>query len=235
MFRQRARANLPTVLLTLASIIQAVALEMYWNRIADNEAMWALSYDALLGWLLAVAVLCGILLLWVYYAQLVMRFVWVPEIEDSLLPFGFGLLEFALIEFMDTAHIPIWFAIYGSVFLFAGWASYSTFTRAQRDPENRWFFTSGGINRRALLGPTIIAALLLWGFGLLCWVLGPPAHLILLPVTIAVTLQQLYKQHLHWRASLSLEDNYLAAAGNRASAESPHPQPAAEGRSDQSG
>lgn len=34
--RERARANLPTVLLTLLSIVQALALEILWTHVREN-------------------------------------------------------------------------------------------------------------------------------------------------------------------------------------------------------
>ena len=45
----RAQAHFPTVLLTLISIIQALALELLWAKIMKSEFLWTFNRDAILG------------------------------------------------------------------------------------------------------------------------------------------------------------------------------------------
>ncbi len=49
--RMRAREQFPSVLLTLLSIIQAIALESLWDHARHRPELYSVSWDALLGWL----------------------------------------------------------------------------------------------------------------------------------------------------------------------------------------
>ena len=48
--RQRAHEHFPAVLLTLISIIQALALELLWGKITGTESLWQADMVALVGW-----------------------------------------------------------------------------------------------------------------------------------------------------------------------------------------
>ncbi len=48
--RDRARAQFPMILLTLISIIQALALELLWSQVTDSAFLYELNTAALLGW-----------------------------------------------------------------------------------------------------------------------------------------------------------------------------------------
>ena len=101
--RDRAKEQLPSVLLTLMSIIQALALEFLWDvvRVTPREFTW----DAVLDWLQIAANMLGILQLWLFYTSAAMRFRWVPTTQDLLFPFVIGILEFTLIDLTSGAHI----------------------------------------------------------------------------------------------------------------------------------
>lgn len=47
--RTRAQTHFPTVLLTLISIIQALALELMWSKIIDSDWLLVLDFQALIG------------------------------------------------------------------------------------------------------------------------------------------------------------------------------------------
>jgi len=44
--RARAQAQFPGVLLTLISIIQALALELMWSKIMENPFLWQWSFSS---------------------------------------------------------------------------------------------------------------------------------------------------------------------------------------------
>ncbi len=48
--RARAQTQFPTVLLTLISIIQALALELMWSKIAESDFLWTLDINAIIAW-----------------------------------------------------------------------------------------------------------------------------------------------------------------------------------------
>ena len=98
--RNRATDLLPSVLLTVLSMIQALALELLWTRLRESPYLWTASWDALLGWTQATAMLLGFLVVWLLYISFVMRFRWLPSLSDSVIPFGIGILEFSLIDLM---------------------------------------------------------------------------------------------------------------------------------------
>ena len=48
--RARAKAQMPTVLLTLLSILQALALELLWTHIREHGYLMTTSWGAALSW-----------------------------------------------------------------------------------------------------------------------------------------------------------------------------------------
>ena len=82
--RERAKEHFPAVLLTLLSIVQALALELLWSHLQKADHLFALSAVNVTLWLQIVATFFGIVLIWVVYASNVMRFRWVPATSDSV-------------------------------------------------------------------------------------------------------------------------------------------------------
>ena len=94
--RERAKEHFPSVLLTLLSIIQALALELLWNRLRGNDYFWDGGISAVVGWTQAAVLLLGIFQVWLFYTSIVMRFRWVPTTRDAVIPFVMGALELLL-------------------------------------------------------------------------------------------------------------------------------------------
>lgn len=140
--RNRARANLPTVLLTLLSIVQALALEFLWDHIREVQDLFTLSWLNALLWLQLSATLIGLVLIWIVYASHVMRLIWVPTTTDSVYPFAIGLLEFILIELLRPADAGKWLICYAAIFALMVWVSHRTMRRARLDGANESFFKS---------------------------------------------------------------------------------------------
>lgn len=138
--RSRAKAHLPHVLLTLLSIIQALALELFWSEVHTLDVLFTLSWPAVSTWIQVTATFLGILVIWVVYATTVMRFSWVPGISDSVVPFFVGLLQFVLIESIGMASAGSWFISLALIFALMHGESHLIMRRARRDPDNVEFF-----------------------------------------------------------------------------------------------
>jgi hypothetical protein len=136
----RARDIVPSVLLTLLSIIQALALELLWSRLRETAYLWTASWESVLGWAQVFAMVLGFLQVWLFYTSIVMRFRWAPSLRDSILPFVIGILEFSLIELMGPDSLGPWFYTIALVFAVSVWTSQEIYQRARHDPENSEFF-----------------------------------------------------------------------------------------------
>ena len=99
--RDRAKEHFPMVLLTLLSIVQALALELLWSHVVEADYLYESPLDALVTWIQIAATFTGLILIWVVYASNTMRFRWVPVTVDSVYPFIIGVLEFMLVETLD--------------------------------------------------------------------------------------------------------------------------------------
>ncbi len=132
--RNRAKDQLPQVLLTLMSIIQALALEFLWDdvRVAERALRW----DAVSTWLQIVANMLAIVQVWLIYTSATMRVRWTPSMRDLLIPFLIGILEFILIDVTGPDHRGLWFLTLASVYIVASWDAQSVFSRARLDPDN---------------------------------------------------------------------------------------------------
>ena len=80
--RKRAKDHLPTVLLTLLSIVQALALELLWSHLRAANYIFELSWLAFISWAQIAATFLGIVLIWIVYVSNVVRFRWVPTTSD---------------------------------------------------------------------------------------------------------------------------------------------------------
>jgi hypothetical protein len=218
MMRTRATELLPSVLLTVLSMIQALALELLWSRLRESSYLWTLGWDALLGWTQVAAgwdallgwtqvaaMLLGFLQVWLFYTSLVMRFRWRPSIGDSIVPFGIGLLEFSLVDLMGPDSLGPWFYVLALVFAVSVWASHTVFQRARREPSNREFFESVEPATIRDFVPSVGA---IAGLGLLGLILhlsgsgGWPAFAAML-IAIGALAHQLVLTRRYWEQSLS--------------------------------
>jgi hypothetical protein len=164
--RNRAKDMLPSMLLTLMSIIQALALEFLWDRVRVAEQ--ALTWAAVLVWIQITANMLGILQVWLFYVSVAMRFRWVPTSNDLLLPFLIGILEFTMIDLTGSAHLPLWFATLATVYAIAAWDAQNVMARARRDGDNEEFFKHlRPATMRDLGGPVLaVGGLMLFGIAI---------------------------------------------------------------------
>jgi hypothetical protein len=140
--RERAKEHFPTVLLTLLSIVQALALEMLWSHIDSAGYLLEANWIAVISWLQIVATALGFVIIWVVYASNVMRFSWVPATTDSMYPFIIGLLEFLLVKTLGSDWLGPWFVFLALIVALMNWIAHITMRRARRDPDNEAFFSS---------------------------------------------------------------------------------------------
>jgi len=164
------------VLLTLLSIVQALALELLWAHLGEQPYLYQWTFVALLSWMQIGATLLGILLIWVIYSSLVMRFSWVPTTTDTIFPFLVGIVEFAQISALGPDQVGLWFIILSLLFAGMSWISQVTMRRARLDGDNEEFFA--GLNpatwrdHLTTVIPVVVLAtigLVLWGSGQVGW------------------------------------------------------------------
>jgi len=128
------------VLLTLLSIVQALALELLWSQVRESTYLFDLTWLALLTWIQVLTSFLGIVLIWIVYASTAMRFRWVPSTSDSVYPFIIGVCEFALVELHEPEYFGWWFICLALIFALMTWVSHGKMRRARQDGENDEFF-----------------------------------------------------------------------------------------------
>ncbi len=204
----RAKELAPSVLVTLLSIIQALSLEVLWSALIEKEHLWQGGWAAWIGWCQVLAVLIGIALVWVFYTTIVMRFVWLPNVRDSVIPFALGLGEFVLADLLEPRWLSVWFLVMAGVFTYSTWASYLMFRSAAADPENADFFQRNQLRLRDTLVPEAFFAAAIAGFGGIIFLIGPtgwPAMACML-LTLGFLLVQLDQLRRYWKKTMFPEE-----------------------------
>jgi hypothetical protein len=203
--RDRAKEHFPTVLLTLLSIVQALALELLWSHVRETPYLFEPSWMMVLSWAQISATLMGLVLIWVVYANNVMLFRWVPATSESVYPFLIGLIEFMLIETLGSDEIGLWFLFHASIFGTMIWVAHANMRRARQDSDNENFFRGYSAAQLSDFYPAIaiVCSLVLVGIYLLIsghrgWV----AMLALL-ATNAMLGWQFYTAAVFWKRTVS--------------------------------
>lgn len=196
------------VLLTLLSIVQALALELLWGHVREHAYLLAGSWLAVLGWVQIGATLIGILLIWLVYSGMVMRFRWVPTTSDMVLPFFIGIIEFVLIASLGPDTMGQWCLMLGVVFAVTTWVSQTIMRRAREDGDNAEFFSRFAPAtlrdyRLQILVVGVLAVLggVLWGSGQQGWL----ALLALAFGSVSLGWQAWMISHF-WRRSMALAE-----------------------------
>lgn len=217
--RRRATELLPQILLTLLSIIQALALELLWGRIFESDYLFEGGLTAVAGWLQFSAVTIGIVLIWLTYTGQVMRFIWVPRTRDSIFPFAIGLLEFTLIESAGPAHPVAWLVWMAVVFALATFVSNDIFVVAtSKDGETpassralgtveRWAGLIGAALHLGMAGAVALAG----GYGIVA--------VTCFALVNALLLFQMRMVHLYLHRAITQPETSDRAHGSAASRE----------------
>lgn len=204
---ERAKELLPAVILTILSMIQALALELFWTRFTESDYLWGIGWHAAIGWLQLITMFIGILLIWVFYVSFVLRFTWLPSLEDTVIPFFIGLMEFAMIDLLHPDSLSQWCLLLALVFGVATAASHLTMRRAREDPANDYFFSqvppaSWGDYRISILVVVALASMagLLWIFDH-----NRALSILALVIGLAGMIYQLDRARYYWMHSLVQE------------------------------
>lgn len=183
--RERAQQQFPAVLLTLISIIQALALELMWSTIVTNEFLLQFNMKSLVAWGMLSVTLMGILLIWVLYTTLVMGFVWQPSLRDSLLPFIIGIQEFMLLSLIGPEFHSVWLYVLASLFVTVNWIVHISLRRARKHPANSQYFSKISPAKLRDFLPTFIIILIAVSLGLAVDFSGSTIWLPLLGIAYA--------------------------------------------------
>ena len=167
--RNRAKDRFPTVLLTLLSIVQALGLELLWDQARHRPELYAAGNAALIGWLQIVATLVVIILIWLTYASIVLRFRWTPTTADSIWPFFVGLLQFQLVDLMGDGSLGQWMVTLAILFAAMVLVSHMAMRKARQDEANSEFFARFKPATVMDFWPEILAVMILAIAGILLW------------------------------------------------------------------
>ena len=202
----RAKDQWPQVVVTLLSIVQALALELLWDHVNDKDYLYHFSWPAVLGWAEIGATLVGVVLIWVIYSTMTMRFRWVPTIRDLVFPFVIGIIELALIASLGVATLGIWFLLLALVYAAMAWESQMLMRRARLDVENDAFFRHVPPATLRDFVPTFIAVGVLALLGVYLWVSRDQGAIALLALVCANggLAFQLWLNDFYWRRSVGL-------------------------------
>jgi hypothetical protein len=179
-----------------------MALETLWSRVSDAAEPNGFSAIPIDTWLQALALLLAIVVLWIYYAQLVMRLVWVPRLTDSLVPFALGIGQFLQADTLGRSDVASWLAPFPLIFLlcFASW--HWTVARALDEPENVLFVSTlipenSLVRHGPMLGSVAVLSLLSAIVGV--WPASATAALVALNLLMML---HLWLQGRYWRDSV---------------------------------
>lgn len=146
--RERAKQHFHGVLLTLVSIVQALALELLWSSRTLFEVLALPGWHAWLVGMQWTTSLIGVALVWIFYAANVMRLVWVPTTLNLLFPFLVGILQFTIIDLIGPESLGAWFIAMGMLVTVVNVDAHNTMRRSRLEPENAAFFE--GVGRATL-------------------------------------------------------------------------------------
>ncbi len=205
--RNRAVEQFPTVLITLLSIVQALALEFLWDHVHHRPDLFELSLASTLGWVQIAASLIGLILIWLSYASMVMRFRWVPSTIDSVLPFFIGLVQFLMIDLMGPDRIGQWLLVLAVVFTTMIVGSHHVYRRARKEVSNKEFFDryAPASTRDFLPHAAIIAFLVLSGGWLWINDAGIWIELSIITAALIMLLVESRNAAYFWNQSMGID------------------------------
>ena len=208
LIRKRAQEHFPTVLLTLLSIVQALALELLWEHIQETEYLFQTTQQAFVSWVQISTTLFGMVLIWVAYASNAMRFRWTPSTADSVYPFIIGLLEFIQIEMLTPGMVGQWVIIMAIIFGIMVLVSHLTMRSARLSGDNGDFFENVGPATLKDFYPQIAIIIMLIVGGVYVWLSennGIFSYLLIAAI-LALLLWQYISAAKFWNSSVKEND-----------------------------
>lgn len=205
--RERAKTHFPTVLLTLLSIVQALALELLWGHVTETDYLYAATWGAAVSWLQISTTFMGIILIWVVYASNVTRFSWVPSTSDSVLPFLIGILQFLQVETLGPGGAGQWLMVMAAIFGGMTWISQHTLRRARQDKDNAAFFRDRLPAQWQDFYADIAVVSAFAGTGLYVWANDEPRGVVILALlgTLTLLVWQYVRAARFWENSIREE------------------------------
>lgn len=205
--RERAKSNFPMVLLTLLSIVQALAFELLWGEIHEHPAFYQWTWEAAMAWVRVATMLLGIIIVWSSYATAVMRFLWVPTTSDTFFPFFIGIVQFIMIERLGTEDVASWLLCLAILFATMNGINHYDMRRARLDIENAEFFDQRGKASVKDFIPPVIIVTTLCAFSFGIWLTEPDGWLasVAALLTLSLMCYQVVTLHMFWETTMSLE------------------------------
>lgn len=205
--RNRAKDIFPMVLLTLLSIVQALALEFLWDHTRHRTDLFELSVVVIPGWLQIAATLNVIIIIWLMYAGMLMRFRWTPTTMDSVFPFVIGMIQFLLIDIMGTEYFALWIIVLALTFGVLVYIDHRAMRRARRDEANHEFFDQYAPATIRDFLPQIVMGVTMLSAGIWLQLSGHQGWfrvVVLVGVFIAIGYET-HKTAIYWRNSMGNE------------------------------
>ena len=202
--RNRAKDCFPMVLLTLLSIVQALALELLWDHLNGRPDLHEASWNALVGWMQIAASLTGIILIWLTYSGMVLRVRWTPSTADSVMPFFIGLVEFLMVDTMGPDKLGQWLIVLAIIFATMIFVSHRIMRRARADSSNDEFFERySPATKRDFMPQTVVISAMIVSGGWL-WMSGYNIWMSLLALlgTLAVLGHETRNSARFWMLSM---------------------------------
>ncbi|MFT6407055.1 MAG: hypothetical protein ACJAQ6_000465 [Arenicella sp.] len=208
LFRQRAQQQFPSVLLTLLSIVQAIALELLWGHVQETNYVMEFTVASVVAVLQVFATLFCIVLVWISYASTVMRFRWTPSTADSVYPFLIGLLQFVQIEMLGPELLGQWTILLAIIFAVMVLVTHFMMRRARLSGDNGAFFDGVTPAKIRNFLPQIMVVVLLMMGGVYVWVTSDAGvySILLLIAVLAVLVQQYVSTTLFWSRSMQADE-----------------------------
>ena len=211
--RARAKQLTPALIVTLLSIVQALCLEVLWSSVRDHAFLWEGGVAAVVGWLQVAISFQGIIVLWIVYLGLVVRFVWTPRILDMVVPFILGIFEFVLASLLDPEWLVYWLLTLAGMFVFGTLTNANIFKLVATQPENREHFEGAAANPQlygfvSLYGPLSVFVALILCSAWLVASLGPHSYGAIagLVLTNLVLVLQFLQVRFYWNRALFHDD-----------------------------
>jgi hypothetical protein len=201
---QRAKDLLPSIVITVLSMIQALALELFWTKIQATEFLWQGGWISTVFWLQLAVTGMGILLIWIMYVSLMLRFSWLPSMQDTMIPFAIGLLEFSMIDLMGPATLGPWFLLLAATFGLSLTAIHASHRRARKEPENDYFFRQAAPASWRDYGWSVTTIGLLVLMGIALWLTNGQRVLAVVSLFFALgaLMFQLFISRRYWMHTL---------------------------------
>ena len=172
----RITENFPSVLLTLLSIVQAIALEELWGQLQASTYLYEATWLALLGGLQMGLSLLTIILIWLLYVGLVLHVRFTPTALDAVLPFFIGLIQFLLVAMATPETLGQWTIVFAMLLGIVNYINHKTMRRARQEAHNDFFknvspaTTRNFLNRGFFIVTFLLAGIWLYISGDHSWI-----------------------------------------------------------------